>query len=332
MKKHEKRFLIAAGILTVGALGFAASSYLLTKKLVQIALERDAAKDTPEMKKAKDQLRGYEESEEILEMMQKGKDYLLSAQTETVSIKSYDGTELIGHFYPVENSERVIIAMHGWRSSWIQDFGAIASFWKESRCSVLFCEQRGQGLSGGDYMGFGLMERFDCKEWIRWVKDEKKWNGPIYLAGISMGAATVLMASSLDLPENVRGIMADCAFTSPHAIWKHVVENNLRISYNVHGIIANDLCRRKIQMGPKDFSTVDAVRESKTPTLFIHGSDDHFVPVEMTYENYKSCAAPKRLLIVPGADHGMSYFINKEEYEKAMLRFFRDFDLPQQIS
>ena len=326
MKKIEKRLLLAAGTLTIGALSFAASSYLLTKKLVKIALERDAAKDTPEMKKAKDQLRGYEESEEILQMMNDGRNYLLEADTETVSIKSYDGTELIGHFYPAKNPKRIIIAMHGWRSSWVQDFGSIAAFWNENDCSVLFPEQRGQGLSGGNYMGFGLMERYDCKEWIQWVKEEKNFSGPIYLAGVSMGAATVLMASNLDLPENVKGIIADCSYTSPHEIWKHVIENNLRISYGLHGIIANDMCRRKIQIGSKDFSTVDAMRENQIPTLFIHGSDDHFVPVEMTYENYKACAAEKRLLIVPGADHGMSYFVNKEEYEKNLLQFFSDFD------
>ena len=326
MKKNEKRLLIAAGILTVGALGFAASSYLLTKKMVEIALERDAAKDTPDMQKAKNQLRGYAESEEILTAMREGKESLLSAETEEVSIESYDGTRLVGHFYPAENAKRVIVAMHGWRSSWAQDFGPIASFWHENGCSVLFCEQRGQGLSGGDYMGFGLMERYDCKEWINFLIQEKAWEGPIYLAGISMGAATVLMASSLDLPSQVKGIISDCAFTSPHAIWKHVAENNLRISYSIHGMIADDMCRRKIQIGSKDFSSVDVMKENTIPTLFIHGSDDHFVPVEMTYENYKACCAPKRLLIVPGADHGMSYFINKEEYEKTLLQFFSDFD------
>jgi hypothetical protein len=98
MKKNEKRLLIAAGILTVGALGFAASSYLLTKKMVEIALERDAAKDTPDMQKAKNQLRGYAESEEILTAMREGKESLLSAETEEVSIESYDGTRLVGHF------------------------------------------------------------------------------------------------------------------------------------------------------------------------------------------------------------------------------------------
>ena len=65
-----------------------------------------------------------------------------------------------------------------------------------------------------------------------------------------------------------------------------------------------------------------------TAVLFIHGTDDRFVPIEMTYENYKACAAPKRLLVVPGAGHGMSYFLDKEGYEAAMQQFWREFDRP----
>ena len=76
MKKSEKRLLIAAGIVTVGALGFAASSYILTKKMVQIALERDVVKDTPENEKKKNQLRGYAEPAEYIQAVHDGKAYL----------------------------------------------------------------------------------------------------------------------------------------------------------------------------------------------------------------------------------------------------------------
>lgn len=81
----------------------------------------------------------------------------------------------------------------------------------------------------------------------------------------------------------------------------------------------------KIQVGPKDYSSINAMKTCKVPVLFIHGTDDDFVPVEMTYENYKACAAEKRLLIVPGAGHGMSYILDKKGYEKAVLEFWRDF-------
>ena len=137
----------------------------------------------------------------------------------------------------------------------------------------------------------------------------------------------VLMAAGFELPSNVHGIIADCGYTSPHAIWKHVVENNLRLYYDdMMSSIADEMCRAKIQIGSKDYSCPDALAECKVPVLFIHGTDDDFVPVEMTYENYKACTSQKRLLIVPGAGHGMSYVIDRKSYEQEVKRFWKDFD------
>lgn len=244
-----------------------------------------------------------------------------------MEIIGYDGVKLVGHLRRCENEKRLIVAMHGWRSSWFRDFGAISDFWYENGCSVLYAEQRGQGESGGEYMGFGLTERYDCLEWVKWANQNGYADRPVYLCGISMGASTVLMAAGLELPGNVRGIMADCGYTSPHAIWRHVLNDNLHISFcGLTAAVADDICKKKIRMGTKAYSCTDAMHECKVPVFFIHGTDDHFVPVEMTYENYKACAAPKRLLIVPGAEHGMSYLTEREKYEKSVLEFWRDYD------
>jgi len=77
---------------------------------------------------------------------------------------------------------------------------------------------------------------------------------------------------------------------------------------------------------PGEYSSTAAMQECKTPVLFIHGTDDRIVPVEMTYENYKECAAPKRLLIVPGAGHCQSCMTEQNRYEKELLQFWREFD------
>ena len=138
-----------------------------------------------------------------------------------------------------------------------------------------------------------------------------------------MGATTVLMASGLTMPDNVRGIIADCGFTSPHAIWKHVVENHFHVPYGLYARAANDLCKKKIHAGSREYSATDALAHTKIPVLFIHGTDDSFVPVEMSYENYKRCASPKRIFVVPGANHGMSYYLNREGYQREVLEFWK---------
>jgi fermentation-respiration switch protein FrsA (DUF1100 family) len=175
-------------------------------------------------------------------------------------------------------------------------------------------------------MGFGMIERYDCLEWIKWVSKQTNESIPIYLAGISMGASTVLMTGGFELSKNVKGIMADCGFTSAHAIWKHVVEDSTRFSYNSREKAVDNLCRKKINIGTQHYSTIDAMKDCKTPVLFVHGTDDTFVPIDMTYENYKECNAPKRLFIVPGATHAMSYFVDREGYEKHVKEFWKEFD------
>ena len=325
MKKSAKKILLGSGIAAAGLSIAGAVSYAITDRLVKIALDREVPRivgGSPE------KLTGSSgEENDFSAELSACSEKLENSGCELVEITSHDGQKLVGHWAPCDHPRRILIAMHGWRSSWTRDFGAIADFWRENQCSVLYAEQRGQNNSGGDYMGFGLIERYDCLDWIHWVNETMGTGLPIYLCGISMGATTVLMTAGLPLPENVHGIMADCGFTSPHAIWKHVVENNLHMAYTgLRSAMVDDLCRRKIQMGANDYSTLEAMKEGNVPVLFIHGTDDHFVPIEMTYENYKACTAPKRLLVVPGAEHGMSYLVDQTGYETAVQKFWAEFD------
>ena len=325
MRKRTKTLLTGAGAAAAGIAAMGAATYASTKYLVRMAMDRKQPK-IPGMEKTLERLRGSEECRAFLDAIIESAEKIESKPHDVVTIAGADGEKLVGHWFACPNAKRILVAMHGWRSSWSSDFGTIADFWHSHGCSVLYAEQRGQGSSGGDYIGFGLTERFDCLSWIQWVNGRNSEHLPIYLAGVSMGATTVLMAAALDLPENVKGIMADCGFTSARDIWQHVAEKNLHMHYRIHGPIANRLCKARIQMRPDAYSTIEALERSSVPVLFAHGAQDRFVPVEMTYENYRACKAPKRLLIVPGADHGMSHYVEKQRYETAMEEFWRDYD------
>lgn len=323
MKLSIKGISIFAGVgALLGAVFFA--SHSMTKRMVSMALDRETTEDVDG---AKEKFAGSRNMTEFMDELKRSGEKLGNSEYEDVEITTEDGVRLVGHWKTCENPERIIIAMHGWRSSWTHDFGMVADCWFENNCNVLYAEQRGQNNSGGEYMGFGILERYDCLEWIKWVNEHQENHLPIYICGVSMGATTVLMASALELPDNVKGVIADCGFTSPHAIWKHVAEKNLHIPYEgLRRIVANDMCRKRINHGISSYSAVEALKNSKIPVLFIHGTDDKFVPVEMTYENYKACASEKRLFVVPGADHGMSYYVDKKGYENAMKDFWRDYD------
>ncbi len=321
--KNANKLLIGAGAFAGSVAAICAASYFPTKRLVTMALDREEPKA---FEKSQRLLAKDTKTEQILRLRNEIAEKLERKALQTVEITAADGTRLFGHLYTAPNAHRTVIAFHGWRSSWVKDFGMIADFLFSSNCNVLFAEQRGQGKSGGEYMGFGLTERYDCKDWIAWVNRSPLKIYPIYLAGISMGATTVLMTAGFDLPTNVKGIIADCGFTSPRAIWRHVAHNMHLFYTGIRGNIASAICKRKIHVGSDDYSAVDAMRECQVPVLFIHGTDDSFVPVEMTYENYKACASQKHLLIVPGAEHGMSYVVDRERYETAVREFWNKYD------
>lgn len=321
MKKRTQQLLIGSGITAVMMAVAESARQGVAGYFVDMALNRNAPPCPARIDK---KISGSCVDAGALTRIRLAGEKLAAQPHETVEIQARDGTHLLGHWVAAENPRRIVLAMHGWRSSWKHDFGMIADFLRRSGCSVLYAEQRGQGGSGGDYMGFGLPERYDCLDWINWINRRTGGKEDIYLCGVSMGASTVLMAGGLDLPKNVRGIVADCGYTSPVAVWKHVAKNHLHLSYGVCGGPAGRRAQKKIAMAMDCETCPNALARCSVPVLFIHGTDDHFVPIEMTYENYKACAAPKRLLVVPGAEHGMSYLVNPTGYESAIKDFWAD--------
>ncbi len=317
MKKSVKTALIVGGSAVLTA---TVATLVASRVLVSIAVKRKIVK-FPE--KIQDKLTGGlisdPNSKTVIEASRKAE--LLP--TEKVDISSSDNVELTGRIYHAKSPKRIIIAMHGWRSSWQIDYGSTVDFYHNNDCTIIFPDQRGQNDSGGDYIGFGVLERHDCFEWVKFAVERFGTEIPIYLFGVSMGATTVLMTAGFSLPPNVKGIVADCGFTSPRDIWEHVLKNNLKMSTRITYPIANYICKKEAKFDGEEYSTIEALENNEIPILFIHGSSDRFVPIEMTFNNYLAAKGKKELLIIPGAGHGMSYLTDSRSYEKAVNGFFK---------
>lgn len=315
-------FLLFFGIAILMLILFIFATYFIARLLCDVAMNRIAPKFMKDRESVITKITGSDAF--VRELFNKER-YLSRENTEQVEIAGYDGTRLRGHLLEADEPKRIIIAVHGWRGSWSRDFGIVSEYFKNNS-TVLYVEQRAQQGSDGEYITFGICERYDIIEWIKWVVKRFSRELPIYLLGVSMGASTVLMSSNLGLDASVHGIIADSGFTAPDDIWSHVVRHNLHLPYRLYKRRASAECKRRTGHTPLECSTLDAMRSCTTPVLFVHGTDDSFVPVEMTYENYKACNAPKRLFVVPGANHGMSYFVDKSGYESEIERFFLQYD------
>ena len=257
--------------------------------------------------------------EELAKAQREGARRLEELATEEAQVRSLDGLLLKGHIVRARRQRRVILAFHGWRSSWKKSYGMMADFFKDNGFTVVYIEQRAHGLSQGDHMTFGVYERFDCISWIEWARKHFGRYVPTYIMGISMGASTVLLSCGQKLPPNVKGCIADCGFTSVDEIWKHVISDCLHLIYPANAM--RSLCRERLHFDPSMHTTLEAMEKSKIPVLFIHGEEDHFVPMEMTLRNFEACASDKMIMLSPKAEHGLSYYNEPERYQDYILRF-----------
>lgn len=186
---------------------------------------------------------------------------------------------------------------------------------------MLLVDERAHGESEGKYIGFGCLDRMDALKWIDWVIQECGEDVQVLLHGTSMGGATVLMTSGLQLPSQIKGIISDCGFTSPKEVFTHVLKSMMHLPAFPMIQIADFLNRKKAGYGLDECNAAREVQRATVPILLIHGSGDTFVPCSMCETIYQNCASSKQKLIVEGAAHAESYYKDTEAYEDAMNKF-----------
>ncbi len=300
---------ITAAVLIILAFVLA----FVCKKLFAFALCRDQKMELGDG--FKEQLKAH------ADVWERGKAFYDTLEKEDVWIESFDGLKLHGTLIKNGDGKKLLIEAHGYRSYPEHDFIASLPYFYKKGLSVLFIDQRAHAKSEGEYITFGVYERLDMRDWVYFAMEKLGTDIEIVLHGISMGASTVLMASALDLPENVKGIIADSGFTSPHDIFVKVLENAFHAKPFPILNITEQMAIVKAHFGFKDASTLDAMAENTRPVLFVHGEDDDFVPIEMTMANYEACTAEKSFVYVKGALHACGYLIDRESCERELDAF-----------
>ena len=238
-------------------------------------------------------------------------------------IESVRGYRLKGYFFEADEKSNVYVFMsHGYRSCGLNEFNRMAKFYHDLGYNLLMVDHQSHGESGGKYIGFGYYEYQDGLRWLDFLNGKFGNDIQIILTGVSMGSATVMMMTgSPCLPDNVKFTVADCGYTTAYEEFVH------------------DLGMAKIPPRPildgadffnkliggyhfRDADALSAVKRAKIPMLFIHGSEDWFVPTRMGKELYLASSAPdKELVIIQGAEHAQSYDVDPENYEAAVKRF-----------
>ena len=244
----------------------------------------------------------------------------LEAPFEEVSITSHDGLKLTGRYYHVSDGGPLEIQCHGYKGNPFVDFAGAWRIAKEAGRNVLLINQRCHGGSKGHTITFGILEKQDVMAWITYANN-RFGKIPMLLNGVSMGAATVLMVAGMELPENVKGIIADCPYDAPANIIKKVLGQDMGMPVMlVYPLIRlGGMLYGKFNLNAD--SPVEAVKRSKLPILLIHGDDDRFVPHPMSCNIYAAAPESIEFHTISGAAHAMNYVTDPESYTAILSAF-----------
>ena len=251
--------------------------------------------------------------------------YVRKLPHQIFKVRSVDGLTLFAKYYQAYPDAPIEIMFHGYRGTAERDLSTGVKRAFACGHNALVVDQRASGKSQGHVISFGIMERYDCQTWANFVVEKFGKNVQIWLTGISMGAATVIMATELPLPKNVLGVLADCGYDSIEEVIKQAVRQIK---------LPPKLFYPFIRLGAKLFggfdlhasNPINAIQNCTLPVIFFHGDRDSIVPCEMSKNLYSACTAKKSLTIVKEAEHGIAYLINPKLYLDKARAFFDEIE------
>ena len=266
----------------------------------------------------------YPEGEIYKPFYPKMKQWILETRAlpqEDICITSFDGLRLWATYYECAPGAPIELMFHGYRGSAHREMAAGVHRAFQLGHSAILVDQRCCGRSEGNTITFGVKEHKDCLTWVDYMVKRFGPEVKIILTGISMGAATVMMASDKGLPKNVIGILADCGYNSQKDIIYLVTKG-------MH--LPPKLSYPFVKLGAKLFGHFDldettpeeSLKHCQVPVIFFHGQEDSFVPCYMSERCYNACASRKKLVTIPGAGHGLSFPMAPQHYLKEADAFF----------
>ena len=322
LKLRTKILIVAVPILLI--VYNAAVNIMVSAALVPDFMRRLEAFERVTEQSYSEMVKTDEITENIQAAREETKQFLEQTELRKVKTLSYDDYDLIAALFKHDDPKGRpwVVLLHGY-TGWKEEMYHYAARYYERGFNILVPDLRCQGESDGDYIGMGWSDRQDVMIWISKILESYP-EADIVLHGESMGASCALMLTGLELPENVRCVVSDCAYTDSMSMFR----KQLKDWFNLPdlGFVSSARLWLIIRGGYdlKQASALDQVKLSKTPTLIIQGDQDRIVPVESASELYDACTASendKELMIVEGAGHAQSCYKDPAAYYNRVFEF-----------
>ncbi|ARF17409.1 alpha/beta hydrolase [Sporosarcina ureae] len=249
-------------------------------------------------------------------------DWVEQQEFEEMHMPSRDGVDLTGYYLAAKQpTDKLVILTHGYLGR-AKQMGLYGQYYHEELGHNIFMPNaRGHGKSGGDYYGFGWPDRLDVMDWTELLVEEMGTQTQVIYHGLSMGAATVLMASGENLPKQVKAIIADSPYQSVYQLFAYQLDRMFHLP--AFPLLDNMSLLTSARAGYslKEADALSAVQRATVPILYIHGNADTFVPTEMTKELYEKTKSDAELFLVDDANHGEAFVMEQEEYKRKVDEF-----------
>ena len=213
---------------------------------------------------------------------------------------------------------RTAVLVHGWRRCGIDMLHLARVYYEELGFRVILPDLHGHGLSEGEMIQMGWLDRLDVHRWMEWYASDT-----MVVHGVSMGGATTMMLSSMPAPEGVSSLrfVEDCGYTSVRDIFTYQLDLEFGLPPFPLLNAASALCRWRYGWSFDEASALEQVKRCRQPMLLIHGDSDTFVPSPMVNDLYAAKPEPKALWITKGAEHNRSYMNYPVAYADTLRAF-----------
>lgn len=256
--------------------------------------------------------------------------YLRTLDWKKLSMKSFDGAELVAHMHDV-GSDKTIVICHGYKSHYFGNTSCAGKYFAENGYNIIQIVSRGHGESGGDFITFG---EYEAKDLVLWLQKFEKELGlkQMIVYGISLGSNTVMRASEYIKSTAVKALILDCGFTNTRQTLLDQLKNKAKPGLKgLMVMVGKPYIKRLRSIGIKrggfdiyEGNTVESIKKSKLPSFFIHGKKDKTVPIANTMSNYEACPNKKEMYIAEEAAHGAAFAAGGHELEEKLMAFLKE--------
>lgn len=322
MKKNTKKVLKTAGIIGAAT---ATTYFLIGNLFYYVTLTKNGLKNPFVAKIASGSNEKDEERLRLDSIKEKGKEWFDNANKEKLVIESSNNNKNLhaDFLFPEKESDIFVIIIHGYTSE-PRGMGIYAQKYHELGYNVLMPSLNGHADSEAGAVTMGWKDRLDIVDWVNFIAENYP-DSKIILHGESMGAATTMMTTGEELPENVKAAVADCGYTSVWDIFSNKIKNNFKMHEFPTLYSANTINKIYSGFDFKEASAVEQLKKSKTPTIFIHGDKDTFVPYEMLDRVYEAAACEKAKVTIPDSPHARNACADPELYWNSIMEFLNKY-------